>query len=373
MNYVSVKKRGPIISVITTERFDSISEFAKVADRRYPVYLSFDGKGILHRNTASSAEATGIKDRSAPMTNPDILEQTVPLINGSQIRTYTRKEKIDEVTGQLQEYGFQVFQVILGPFACSAVADTGGEDARIRTENYYLVYSNRVLVSMAMSDALEMESIFTVDSMDVSIGFLVAFSNAICHFTGLFFEPLSYTDFKKTREEFCYKSLNAIVRLPFLAACFIILLGNYLLYKHYRSENLNMRNELAGNSEEIDRYEKLTILMKQKEEYFSSSGYHERSLISFYADRMAAELPEGLKLKRLTFFPETKKSPGSTAVLFQNEIIHISGNAVSGMSIHAWITALKEFRWVAEVKMLGYSDSGHGLADFVIQINLAVN
>jgi Tfp pilus assembly protein PilN len=372
LNYVSVKKRGRVISVLNSERYDSINEFAKAANRRFPVYLSFDGKGILHRNNFPTDGRADVRDWSGPVNNPDVMEQSVELVNGDQIRSYTRRDRVDEVTVQLSEHGFMVLETILGPFACSAIAESGNEEATIRTAYYDMVFSDRRLVSMSKSDSVNVESVFAVDNRDISLNYLVAFSNSLCHFTGFFDEAPDNPKLILTREGYTYKSLIERGKIPFLAGCFVILLVNYVVFDHYRSANMGMRNEIARNSAEIEGYEKLSALLNQRDQYYSSTGFHERSMISFLSDRLAGKLPEGVKLKRLTFFPESKRIPGSSAISYQNGIIHISGNTFSGISIHNLMTALKEFNWVDDVKMLGYTDSGQGIADFVIQVNISI-
>jgi hypothetical protein len=371
LNYVGIIKQGGLICVEKAERFYAVADFAKVVDKKYPVYISFDGKGVLHRENSGTKTGYEIGDYNGRSTEPDVVEQTILLNDGSEIKSYTRMDRIAELSDALMAHGYYVFQIMLGPFACGVIAETDNPEATITTPRYELQYAGGVLTSFSKRGDSFAQSSFVVEGKEINLDFLIAFANAVCHFAGMADSGIGYPPLKIREEEFRYKNLIEKLRLPFLLCCFMVLVINYLIYERYRASNVQMRNELARDTSVIEEYEKLASLFEQKEKYLVSSGFRERTLISYYSDRIAGTIPDGLKITRMTFAPEEKKSSGSSVVSYQNGIIMIFGVTESGIALNGWIQALKKFSWVAEVRMLGYTNTGDDLADFNIEIKMS--
>ncbi|MDX9928264.1 MAG: hypothetical protein RBS37_00250 [Bacteroidales bacterium] len=371
LNYVGIKKQGGVICVEKAEQFHTVADFLKVADKKYPVYLSYDGRGVLHRQYSASKADYDIGDLHVRSSETDVVEQTVNLNDGSMIKSYTRRDRVAELLDELTVNGYYVFQIILGPFACRVLAETDNLEGSITIPGYRLQYTGGILTGFTRTEDYYTKSSFMVEGKEISLDFMIAFANSVCHFQGITESGIDYPLLSIRTEEFRYKNMIGRLKLPFLICCFVALVLNYLIYERHRTSNAKMRNELAGEALVIKGYERLASILDQKERYLSSSGYYERTLISYYSDRIAGSIPDGLKITRMTFSPEDKKVPGVSDVTYTDEIIKIFGFTESGIALNRWIQSLNEFEWIEDVRILGYSNQGNDPADFNIEIKMS--
>ncbi len=374
------KEKSTLLTETQKEAITSFTEVRQLIDPKIPLVVIINGKGIVHRKIGTTEQdtKTSLLNRLLPNANvDDFVIQKTPLHNSevfvSVIRLNVLNELIQElINSQLTE----IAACFLGPFAATNLLPLLSNDA---IDNEHLLIGN-LRLQIREQQITNIETAINASDEPVRIGnellpkqLLLAFGAALSYFIGTEEGILNANLLTDLKAEFQQKQKFEFRGWLLLIAAFLILMINYFIFDNYWSKNKDMNAQLQLTQVALQRYDKLKIEFDQKKLFLEQNGLLENSRTSYYADQLAKELPVSMQFTGLDIHPLKKKNPGEdrTLFLFENKLIHVSGNCQRNTELNEWMKKIKKQNWVDDVVLLNYKqDNVRENGFFLVEIKL---
>jgi Tfp pilus assembly protein PilN len=140
-----------------------------------------------------------------------------------------------------------------------------------------------------------------------------------------------------------------------LSFIFAILMINFLLYMHYSASNAEHAASLLLTQDEQKKTAKLESEVQAKEGFLNRYGWDRPSRISFYADRIAALVPDDAMLTALRINPLiTSLLGGDGLPRFQQDTIQLSGTCDDPAELNRFANNLRNISDFREINIKSY-------------------
>ena len=115
----------------------------------------------------------------------------------------------------------------------------------------------------------------------------------------------------------------------------------------------------------------MKLKINTKNAFIEMSGLKNASRVSFYADRIAMDLPEKIRLIELNVNPLEKKIKTGEPIVFGHNNIVVKGNSKRSSDLNNWILILKQNDWVSDILVINYQQE-NPLEPGVFEIKISV-
>jgi Tfp pilus assembly protein PilN len=174
-------------------------------------------------------------------------------------------------------------------------------------------------------------------------------------------------------DEFSQKKIFLLSGKAALIFFLITLSVNYVVFNNY----YNKRNELSAKVSDrlstIKLYDTLKVQLEKKKEFIGKTSLLAEARTSFYADKLAAEVPSEILLDDLNINPVMKKPESDTtgSLNFTHNVIVISGTSKNSVDVGEWMKLIKMNGWVKDAELLSYNqDKERNEGKFNIKVNI---
>lgn len=340
----------------------------KISDTSLPVCMSIDGKGILHKKVILSPDE---KDR-------DILAKILP--NGDPNQFYIqkhvdesfdgnslyvsviRKETLDKILSAFEEKKIYVVDCFLGPFSIHAIFPMMEKANTDVLFGKYNLQMNNGLIADFSKDESEIEqqsTSITLGSEKINSSLIVSYASGFKFLVKKSGEPFSpIAKINKNQVEFKQKQIFKMTGIAALSFFFFLLLVNFFLFQHYNSKSVQLNEKSLLTKSNLETYSKMRKQLSEKEDFFQKTGLLKNARTSFYADRIAADLPEAISLADLNILPALKSiNDEKEKISFQASVIKATGVSQKSNDLSKWISVLKEKEWIQAVNILEYKQN----------------
>jgi hypothetical protein len=364
ISYVIVKKNKNKFHVIKTgiehDSFEAVANEIK----KTPSLLSIDGKGILHKIIPIEENTNPLEKILPNASEIDFYIQQYISSDTTNLISISRKDLIDEIILKAQSAGLLISGICLGPINVDSL---GQEEVTILTKTQKVEIKKGKIQNIEKS-VQEKLSTYTFEHIDITVDFIVAFSNAVSQFK-TDFNTSFRLQINNLSEEFYYSRLFKLFSLFILTFILILLLVNFFIFSDLNNKNETFSTELGYSSEYTKKIENLSYEIKTKRELIEKSGIQRGSTISFYFDNIISEIPSGIKLRTFNYHPVVRKiKPGEEIEYSLNEIT-LTGVTKASVNIDKWIENIKSINWVKQVELNNYSqEDTNAPAEFEIII-----
>ncbi len=367
---IVTKKRSRLcISNRTT--MTSLDEIKNKISKDIPLYLSVDGKGILNKIVSQEKDVTLIDSVLPNADSNDFYLQEIILSGEKRVVSCIRKERIDYLTSKLNEYGFNVLELILGPFSTLSLSRVFETETSILVPHYKLVLKQGLLENFEINNIDYQSFKLELDSIFMESEYIIPFSNCMYHFgCNANINSDNIPCLQIQNERFRYQRVFRILGWTILITLLTSLWINFLLFDRYSHKNLQLITEIDKNKETLNLIDKLEIKLKTNETIYNDKLSLKNSLISYYIDKIAKEVPLGITLNRLCIFPESNTGTNDKILNFQKDIIIINGKTQNSTQLELWIKTMEKYDWIKRVSISSYSDNTLGPANFDLEILL---
>ncbi len=376
ISYCLLHKQKKLVSLEKSfSKLESFEYLKPLIDKKTAVVLSICGKGIINKLNVDIANLDNVlagSDRS------DFFIQFAQTNAGQKIVSFSRKSVIESIINQLEDVSVFVEKVFLGPFII--------EDVLSKTHSQIIPKlfccghqlneeGEWIILQMTNQDTIsEGHSKIKIGEELLDNQLLVAFAGAFITLGGLAINWETHGDEKVAaiKKEFFQKKVLKILVPGILAFFFVILLGNFILYDKLIHDNSVLRSKLSGNETIANDLNKLKMDIENKEHLIKINALNGNTRLSFYADRIFSIMPDAIFLNDVNLNPrEVKKTGTDDEILFDNNVIIITGKTKESIALNNWIRKLKSFTWISDVVIDKYKTTvADGLADFILTINL---
>lgn len=353
----------------------SLDEISAAIPKNTPVYISVDGKGIVHKKVNISAdidEKTALAHILPNALPEDFIIEINPVSVDKSFVSVARKENIIGLLNDMVNAGINVHSVTLGCFSLNKViAYIKNLPKEIILQKNKLEIRDEKIFEIDKCEEENNYYTFKIGDENIEQDILIPFSIAFGHFIGETVKDYSIPMLQNRQEEFFYKKLFVVMGWGILIFLFSILLINFILFDHYNNKNNELSLRVNQNKDLLSRLDTLSSQLKQKETFIKKGGFLNPSRTSYYSDRLAYLLYDETMLTRIEINPLQKKLKQADEPLFGYDIIAVEGITTKSTVLNDWIHLLKKEAWIGEVILINYiNESGSSSAEFELEIKI---
>jgi len=351
------------------EEVQDFAQAKKIWKKETALVVTFSGRGIITRRIEKKEDFKfSLKQVIPNASEEDFYFQWYETENYLLV-TVIRKTQADPVLEQLKNNGFLIAGFYLGATPAYSLGVIAGEnEIKIKNSKITLDENGPFEISPVNEEVEEK----VIDGKKISSELL------LCAGTGFayFLSSQGWNDVQSgfvdhSKEELSYKRLVSNVGFGSLAVLLMVLLFNQYVLSHYQQRQLLLEEILSNTSSERTELKEIKKELVEKQELVSSTGLFNPVQLSFYADRIAAEVPSEVVLSELSVYPLKKKKLNSSekAEFTMGEIM-IQGKVENTAVLNEWVKTIKENDWAKEVTIDKYNDSENAFANFTVNIKV---
>lgn len=381
-NYIAIKQKdNKQINVIDEKTsIESIENLKEVVSVKNPVCIVVNGKGIISKKILSS------QDESDETIIQKVLPNAIPADFYMRIyhteKNYIfvsliRRAILENIIRTFTEHKIFVVEAFWGPFVVNAIIPLlGNQEDDLVSGNYKFTTKDNTLTEFSPNDNLQSKNeYFSIGTEKIKASSLISLSGLIYHFfdnDGV--NTSGVPIIIDTKKEYIYSRLFIKTLWTSLIIIFVSLLINFFLFDYYNKERQNLSAKTALFSDLIINQDTLNKELLEKQSLLEKSGFLSSSKISFYADRIAATMTEGLALTKLSIFPAEKikdENNEEDSFEFKSDNISITGTSTGSIYLNEWMKKIKTFEWIKDVTIKSYNqDNYQKPAVFILEIKL---
>ena len=349
----------------------STESLFKILNSKSPVWLSVSGKGILTRKVPYS-EGENLLGKILPNARQeDFLIQTAETGIANEIFvSIARKEIIEKILDQFHNHSLFVTAVSLDCLSLEVLP----ENNLIKNGSIHTPFSRMEIkdskISEIISESDRGEPLMIGNDM-VPSELIIPFADAFARLLDTGNYQLQDEELPLRNEDYLYKRRIKYISTGALTGFLLLLLINFFFYSSYNSKKSRLEEQLVKNEQTIVHLEKLKEEYSVKNTLFEKSGIDKETRYSYYADRLASVLPDGIYLNQMALDPIAKKIKEDEPVEMKKNIIFITGTSSSSNILNNWIHKIRNFSWVEDLEILNYeSETSMQQADFELEIKV---
>jgi|GEM_PF-3323088 len=369
-HYVELhKKKGELHLSKTTEVSD-LGEFAKSFKNTIPLFWAINTSKVLLKMVKSPGTTQPEALVHAAFPNLDLNNFYYQIIQWEThpIVAIAKKEYVDGLIREWEDLGMGPFNLSLGigslvhslPFL---------ETDQVQTSNFELTLREGSIGEMKPITRTEHEE-YTINGLRLPARGLLSFSQIL----GGIQKDAADTNFGNSIKQFQNKLSNRrLFNFGLRAALgfFVgILLTNFLVFDHYRTEIGRLQADLETNTAQEERMLELQALVQGKKERVETLKAVPNSKSTLYMDQIAHSLPDPIVLDRMNYCPLDKPVRESKPILLQENTLLVSGMSKDVTAFSKWLEQLEQWNWISKVETLDYDFISKDISNFLIKIEL---
>ena len=376
VHFILLKQKGIHLVI---EKFianvESIEKLSYHLPKNVPLAVCFTGKGVLHKRVACDPDADAKVFLSKIFPNAllkDFYVQSVPAVHDEQFISVVRKESVDLVLEQLKAKKFSIVECSLGPFAVLNILPLLGKiDNEIKFAHHSILFNDALAEGINFSEEISDENKFTIGTQQIPSETLLAFAVAFQQlFSSSKKADAKIESIAFVKEEFFRNRKFKTGGVGLLLCTFILLIINYFVFSHYWNKKNELENKFQTDGGALAKVRELEKKVESKRSFLEQAGLLGASHNSFYADQVAAELPNEILLSELNIAPRLKISQ-EDSIGFTPGKIEIDGSCSKSVVLNSWMQKLKTKPWVKNIFLESYSqDKTMKDGEFAVSVEL---
>lgn len=342
--------------IIEIDNWDSLkNELGKGV----PLSLTFNGKGVLHKKIDFKIGEDDNQRLHKILPNArvdDFYIQFVTIEPHVGFISVIRREIVDDFLKLIKSSGFIPLSVSLGPLILNVILPlVKYESTPLQIGNYSISLIDDMISDFEINNQLPSTRKLSIAEEDIIQSSAIAFASA---FRGLFIPDLEIEAFVPLVEELKtdgnHQKLFRILGFGFLFFFLGIMLLNFVLFDFYNSKNSFLVEKYQKNKGMLDYIDEMKLKISKKNAFIEFSGFKNPSKTSFYADRIAMDLPDRIRLNEININPVEKNIKLGESIIFEHENIIVRGKCKKSSYLNSWILALRQNDWVKDILLINY-------------------
>lgn len=342
-----------------------IKDFKKEEILKFPVVLTIEGKGVLHKFTETSSDKIKLRNIIPNIKEEDFYINYTPNANGTWV-SIVRKDVVSKI---LEDKGVSIDNIVdlyLGPTGIQWLTEMSNELPSF-VGGSELTYQNNQLQSIRKSSEghLKNRLIFGADiefNKHLSfIGALVSFSQKNSFHKNEFWTKNTSTLKDKKTFQNTLKLTLAILLLVFMGNMVFnqVLNGTYNEKAALALKNTDLVNQSVALQEEEDL----------KKEFIEKLGLEVNPQFAVFSDEIGETVPQSIQLSRLIVNPLKKAIRKKKLIEFKKEIIEIGGFCKSSQVCNEWVQELRTLNWVKKIELVEFKFNKDNIGEFIIEVS----
>lgn len=363
------QKKGEL-NLLDSKTSVKLDEILPCIEKKAPLFVTFNSSQVLKKNIVSEIKNNPelLLVNAFPNLELDNFYYQVAQADENAIVCISKKEHIEWYLEQLKKIGLMPFQISLGVSEINSLS--GHINGNILGSNFEVNFEDGKFDRFNSSK----ES----DSSSVNIGGLQLLQNQILSFSQI----LAY--FNKKSKITNLDSINTALVNSFknlkvfdfgskvaLGFFLILLLGNFLVFNYFHTENQRFESSLASGDLQDDSIKKLSKQVQAKEERLKILTKSKNSKTSLYFDKLGLGVPNSIYLGDMQFQPLLLPIRKDKPIELQKKSLQVSGVTNDKTAFTIWSDNLEMQNWVNRVEIMDYKYISNSSANFTL--NLVLN
>jgi len=340
---------------------NNLEELSAKLNKKYPVSLVLNGKGIITRKIALSKNGSFTLGEVIPNANPGDFYFYADQYESFAIAHIARKELVDGMVGQLQDMGLQVMQVYFG-FSSMQNFFPFVRSNNIAASTFVLELDDeKKLLSFEAQEHIQTD---VFDLPEVSIANQYVHSLRLISFTAaadLLTEEAGASP--KIESQLLVNARTSSVQgktikavaLGFLAFIFVLLLANFFAFNHYFNKNKELQVQQLFSNEELQKRRQLQQRITKKQDFLTKTNWNTSAMLSYYADRIASLTPANTLLTGMNIFPAKSGNSEMAGISFKHDTIQLTGVCEDPVELNELQTNLRIVPEFNQVSIKNYA------------------
>ncbi|KAF2342585.1 PilN domain-containing protein [Flavobacterium tistrianum] len=364
-NLLTVKKKANKISIVSKQTFETFDALIKTADKKLPILLVIEGKGVLNKEINFENEADLSWQKNIDFNT--IYYTDIKGANSNFI-SFCRKNIVEESVSQFHKSGFQVIDIYIGSFLGALLNNALKRDV-LYSADLKLEFENDIISGFSKQNETAVAVNYQIGEETISNVFLPLYGSVI-HFFVKPKEVSKTINSSLNNEELIYKKAFNFLGVAMLAGFLLSLLISYFLIQYYGTKNseLNLQTVYSNQS-----YQLILDLEAQKEKKLNllkESGVLSSKFFSFYSYEIMRTIPSAISLTELNIAPLKEEYKENKKVLFDSGTIIIKGETYQESSFNSWLENLKKMDWLQRFEIVSLKKDKKNKSVFEIKIIL---
>ncbi|HEX8545803.1 MAG TPA: hypothetical protein VF691_02515 [Cytophagaceae bacterium] len=348
------RERGALYIEKKSSQLTTLATLKEFLNEEIPLALTINGRGIISTKLNTSEENHDkILQTILPNAKTDDFYFQIIKNTYSSFIAIARKQTVDLVISQLGELNFKVTSCTLGPFASVSLLPFIESNTFIYSGQYELEKNETDLKSFKISGEKK-QNVIGDELIDAE--FLPSYASAFQYLAGGHENvEIELASLQTNRDDVKHKKLFKILSIGLLVFFFVTLLVNFILFSIFSDANNELTLKQSNIVSLIGKEEELKKDIQIKESFLSEAGWLKSSRAAFYADRIAATVPDKVELTELSIYPlDEKESRKSKKHTFYPSQGRIAGLCSKPEVLNIWFTELKKIEGIKDVRMGKY-------------------
>lgn len=341
VRYVWLKKHKGLVQVKESAEELSLSAFLEMVPPQLPLCLSIEGKGVLHKKWEGEAGEEPL-EKVLPHADKEAFYYTLFTTEDQSFMALARKELIDKLLKPFREKNCRLASVQLGSFATHLLIPFLAAPSAIQLGEKQWHTDGRQLLELETGPANQPNQL---GEEILPARLTLPYANAFQLFFG---EEQWAQSNLQAGEEWLQKALFDKLKIGVPVFFFLLLLINFFVFSTLSKENEGMSRQLSQYQYQLNKLADLSSQVAGQEKLYQTIGVGKQSFFSFYADRLAAGIPDRhIQLSSLQLHPLQETKDRSLA--FAQGVIRVEGRCNSPLRLNAWLEILEREEWVGAI------------------------
>lgn len=334
------------------------------------ISLNLSGAGILIKEVNTDQLEHGIANILPNVKPEEFIFQTLNLKNDKSVVAMMRKDLLSSIVKEFSQRNIWVVDLCLGPVGMQIIGSLFANNTeQIHLPGMKLGIEEGRFTHFKKSEE-RYSGYYSVAKEDLQWNQLLPFAAAVSSVATVHTKNQA-DEIDMLSKEFFARQLIRKGSFLALMLLFLMVLINFVVFDSLRGKQAQLSSQVETGKNLLIKLDALRNNFSQKEDFLKKSGLNKRSRLSFYADRLAADLPAEVRLTLMEINPMIKKIRKGKEINFGSGLIMVKGETMHPLELNRWIQNLKTEKWVAKLEKQEYFlKQKNKPAEFVIEISV---
>lgn len=364
---ITFRQKGEQMDYEFAAKADSLDALPKkIFQRQVPVYVLFNGKGIISRKVewGISLQNESILEAVFPNARTEDFLISKQDAQGATWASLARMETIREHCETIRKKKVFITGIGCGPQFVSSIIRYIKE-TEFSTGHAKIINAGNEGLSICSENSIEDRIRINDEESEAGYAPLLGFGFSVEDA-----ELGMPEEIKNENKEFKYylKSFNLLKN--FLIIIFGLLLINFYFFQTYNEKMVRYESEVNRNTGLLAEYDTLKNEFDRKVSYLNEAGLMGKHSLAYYADQLAISVPADIALKKLDIFPVAGGKDEGEGVRIKKDTIQINGIAGSPISVNDWLNDISKLKWVKNARIMNYNKNKGEEAGFELILSV---
>lgn len=365
---LALEKKKNELTIISREKRSTFDQLQVKPGNNTPVFLVINNNQVIHKEIDSTDPIDGkIVHKAFPNIKTEEFFYEIWRLESKSIIAICRKNYIDELLKNLSNSSIAISGISLG--VCSISQITGFLDqVPIKTNTQTITLDDETILSPTQDSLVKN---YDVSGLDIQNTYLLCFSSILQKIVPSVIVSGNVDTINSNLFDNFYQKSFFKKGIQFMVfTILVIVLVNFFLFYHYYSKSIEANANVLASKDLTDKIKQTKERLKEKESKLKNSTNFFDSKSSLIISQLVKNIPNSILLNELTYHPLEKKIKEDEPIVYQSNIILISGKTINVKELTNWFEEIEKNKWVKSTEIVHFGKNEDNESIFTIQINL---